>query len=209
MTELPPPDPAAETQAHIPEFKREPSALPVAGLLVIFVLFVAGAGLLTFAIVYGQQDTENRAINGTVAAVLSFTHTPTHTRPPTNTPLPTDTPRPIDTLTDTPTPSATATGTVPPSPTPSRTSTRRPTVRLPTDTPAPPPDTPTPNIGPHGITGALQLCDPSKTVYAAKAPTNIGLIERVCIVETITNHNGNPVNFGILGVLAQNTDAKP
>jgi hypothetical protein len=214
MADLPPetpPDPISETQAHIPEFKREPRNLPIAGVAVIFLLLVVGAGLLTFAFVYGQQDTENRAIDGTVAAVISFTHTPTNTRPPTETPPPTSTPQPTDTATETPQPSETLANTAVPSATVSPTRTKAPVVAQPTDVPptAPPPPTSAPAVGAHGITGQLQLCDPSKTSYAAKAETSIGLIERVCIIETITNHNSNTTNYAILGVLAQNTSGGP
>jgi len=209
MSENPPPDPTAETQVHLPEFKREGSGLPMLGLIVIFVLFVAGAGLLTFAFVYGQQETETRAINGTVAAVLAFTHTPTNTRPPSNTPVPTNTPLPTDTPTETPLPSETPTGTVPPTDTATATSTKKPVIVQPTVTPAPPTDTPPPPIGAHGITGSLQLCDPGKTSYAANAFTSIGQIERVCIIETIKNNKGEPVTYGIRGVLAQNTSGGP
>ena len=214
MTDLPPeppPDPAAETQVHIPEFKREGSGLPMLGLIVIFVLFIAGAGLLTFAFVYGQQDTENRAINGTVAAVLSFTSTPMNTRPPSSSPVPTTTSLPTDPASQTPLPSETPTGTVPPTAIVTATSTRKPTqaIVLPSATPAPPTATPPPPIGARGITGSLQLCDPSKTSYAANAFTSIGQIERVCILETIKNNKGEPVTYSILGVLAQNTSGGP
>src|SRR5574337_472280 len=92
MTETPtdlPPEPTAEAQAHIPEFRREPGNLPWLGIGVIFVLAVIGVGLIVFALVYGLGESENRAINGTVSSVLAFTHTPTNTRPATSTPVPT------------------------------------------------------------------------------------------------------------------------
>lgn len=208
MADLPPdtpPDPGSETQVHIPEFKREPRGLPIMGIAVIFLLLVVGLGLLTFALVYGQQDTEVRAIDGTVAAVAAFTHTPTNTRPPSATPPSTTTPVPTDTATTAP--SATETGTAEPTATVPPTSTKAPVNVQPTAVPPtnPPPPTAAPAVGAHGITGALQLCDPSKTSYAAKAQTSIGLIEDVCIIETITNHNSTTTNYGILGVLAQNT----
>src|SRR5262245_30353497 len=95
-----PPDPdaaAAETQAHIPEFKRESGGLPWLGIAVIFILALAGSCLLIFALVYGQGESEDRAIDSTVASVLAFTHTPTVTRATTSTPVSTITPVPSDT----------------------------------------------------------------------------------------------------------------
>jgi len=202
MADLPPetpPDPNSETQAHIPEFKREPRSLPIAGVAVIFLLLVVGAGLLTFAFVYGQQDTETRAIDGTVAAVISFTHTPTNTRPPTETPPPTNTPQPTDTATETPQPSETLADTAVPSATVAPTRTKAPISVQPTDVPptAPPPPTSVPAAGTHGIQGTLTLCNPEKSSFA----TNI---ERICFHEKIVNTTNNPIYYGKLGVLITN-----
>src|SRR3990172_2016447 len=190
MTELPP-DPPPETQP-IPEFKREPSGgVPLLGLIVIFILVVAGAGLITFAIVYGQEESETRSVNGTVAVILSYTHTPTNTRPPTNTPLPTDTPTATFTATNTEPPTAGPTAAFSPTPT----STRRPTqpIVIPTDTPVPPPtNTPGPVSG-HGVTGELILCNPEKPSFAAT-------IERICFREKIVNITGQAISYGVVGV---------
>ena len=182
--------------------------MPWLGLIVIAILVIIGIGLLTFAVVYSQGESENRAINGTVAAVVAFTRTPTQTRPPTNTPLPSDTPTATVPPTNTEPAAATPTS---PAPTAAATATSRPIqVAIPTDTPPPPPPTNTPvPVSAHGITGGLALCDPSKTSYAARAQTSLGEIERVCIIETIQNHNGQVVTYGILGVSAQNTSGGP
>ncbi len=200
-----------ETQVHIPEFKRESDrGLPWLGIAVIGLLIIAGIGLLTFALVYGQGESENRAINGTVAAVMAFTPTPSRTREATSTPVPTLTVQPSDTATNTPVPE---TPTIGPTSTiaASATNTRPPanTVVPVTPTPVPPTNTPAPAFGPHGISGSLQLCDPGKTTYAAKAQTSIGLIEQICIYETIRNHTDHTVTYGWLGVHAQNISGGP
>jgi len=58
----------------IPEIQREqPDRLPIAAIVVVAILVIAGIGLVGFALFAGQQDNENRAISGTVAAVLAFT----------------------------------------------------------------------------------------------------------------------------------------
>ncbi|MEK7784123.1 MAG: hypothetical protein AAB658_01700 [Chloroflexota bacterium] len=191
----------------LPEFKREHGGgLPWVGIIVIIILTLAGLALVGFALFAGQGESENRAINSTVAAVLAFTATPSNTLPPvtlasTSTPEPAI---PIDTAVP-PTVAPVATDTVaPPTLAPTNTRPAQP-IAVPTDTPLPPTNTPAPAFGAHGISGSLQLCDPGKTTYAAKAVTAIGLIERVCIVETIQNHTSQTVTYGILGVFAQNT----
>ena len=200
------PDPNAETQVHIPEFKREPSGgLPWIGIAVIAILIIAGIGLLVFALVYGQGDAENRAINGTVGAVLSFTHTPTEIRPASSTPVPTFTSAPGDTPgpppTDTPVPTQGPASTDPPTATDTKKATQA--VSVPTDTPAPPSPTNTSApVSKHGITGQLTLCNPEKPTFA----TNI---ERVCFRELIVNNSGAPVTYGILGVQATNLSGGP
>jgi hypothetical protein len=185
MTELPP-----DTQP-IPEFKREPSGLPMLGIIVIFILVVAGAGLITFAIVYGQEESETRSVNGTVAVILSYTHTPTHTRPPTHTPLPTDTPTATFTATNTEPPTAGPTAAFSPTPT----STRRPTqpIVIPADTPVPLPTNTLVPVSGHGVTGELILCNPEKPSFAAA-------IERICFREKIVNITGQAISYGVVGV---------
>jgi hypothetical protein len=211
MTELPPdhdadvrPDPTADTQVHIPEFKREAGSVPWLGIAVILILAVAGVCLLGFAVVYGQSESENRAINSTVVSVLAFTHTPLPTRQATSTLVPTvtpavstDTPLPITdtpgvTFTDTPLPPA-ATNTRPVQPT-------QPIV-VPTDTPVPPTNPPAP-VGANGVIGELTLCNPEKPSFAAN-------IERICFREKIVNTTGAPVPYGVLGVQITGLDGAP
>ena len=185
----------------IPEIIREPGGgVPWLGLLVVAILALTGIALVGFALYFGQQESETRAVNGTVAAILSYTATPTNTRPPTETPPPTDTPEP----------SATPTNTEPPTVGPTPTMTRTPTrtkpaqiVTAPTDTPVPPP--PTATAAPsttHGVTGTLTLCNPEKPSFAAT-------IERVCFRELLVNHNSTAVSYGILGVQATNLTGGP
>lgn len=193
MTELPP-DPAADTQVHIPEIKREPGALPWLGIGVILILALAGSCLLIFAVVYGQGEGENRAINGTVASVLAFTHTPTETRAASSTSVatltpvpPTDTPVPA-TEAATAGPTATATFTV----TSTRPAQATQPVVIPSATPVPPTNPPAPS-GANGIVGELTLCNPEKPSFAAS-------IERICFREKIVNTTGAPIPYGVLGV---------
>ncbi len=206
MSEVPPEQP-------LPEFKREPSGgLPWVGIIVIVILALAGLALVGFALFAGQGESENRAINSTVAAVLAVTNTSVNTLPIATIaalPVSTDTAQPTAIPTDTavpPTAVPVATDTVsPPTVAPTNTRPAQPVVVVPTNTPPPLTNTPAPAFGAHGISGSLQLCNPGKTTYAAKAVTAIGLIERVCIVETIQNHTSQTVTYGILGVFAQNT----
>jgi cytoskeletal protein RodZ len=201
----PPPDPNSETQMHIPEIKREPDGLPWLGIGVIGLLLIAGIGLLVFALVYGQGESENRSINGTVIAALSQTVTQGPTRavtstqvptlttvPPTDTAAPTETP-----VAETATPETTSTVAV------AATNTRPPATSAPVvvqPTAVPPTNTPVPpQTGTHGITGSLTLCNPEKSSFA----TNI---ERICFYEKIVNTTSNSVYYGKLGVSIVNVD---
>lgn len=182
----------------IPEIIREPGGVPWLGIVVVAVLALAGIALVGFALYFGQQESETRAINGTVAAILSYTATPTNTRPPTETPLPTDTPEPSATPTNTEPP------TVGPTPTMTRTPTRTKPAQVftaPTNTPVPPTATAALSTT-HGVTGTLTLCNPEKPSFAAT-------IERVCFRELLVNHNSTAVTYGILGVQATNLTGGP
>jgi hypothetical protein len=55
---------------------------------------------------------------------------------------------------------------------------------------------PGPVAGAHGVTGQLTMCG-GKLAYAVN--------ERVCFVETIRNTTGEPISYGVLGVIAINT----
>jgi hypothetical protein len=198
MTDLPPeppPDPTSETQVHIPEFKREGSGgLPWLGIIVIAILALLGIGLIAFALLYGQGESENRAINLTVAAVMVSTGTPGDPRLTTSTSVPTVLASPTETAspvppTDTPPPAATATFTV----TVTNTSRATQAFVAPSATPVPPTNTPAPPPSSHGITGQLTLCNPEKPSFAAS-------IERVCFRERIVNSTGNTITYGVLGV---------
>ena len=191
----------------LPEFKREHGgSVPWVGIIVIIILTLAGLALVGFALFAGQGESENRAINSTVAAVLAFTATPSNTLPPTVTPAPTNTPEPvIPTDTALPTVAATAlpTDTVAP-PTLALTNTKpaQPIV-VPTDTPPPPPTaTPAPPVSGRGITGELTLCNPEKPSFAAT-------IERICFREKIVNTTSQTVAYGIIGVQATNLSGGP
>lgn len=197
MSDLPP-DAPADTQP-IPEFKREPDGgLPWLGILVIFLLLVAGAGLITFAFVYGQGETEDRAINGTITAIAAYTSTPAPTRAATSTPVPTVTRPPTETPTVPPTetPTTGPTFTLTFAPTATNTRPAQPII-VPTATPAPPTATPIP-VSKHGITGELLLCNPEKPSFAAN-------IERICFREKIVNTTGQPISYGVLGVQIADT----
>jgi hypothetical protein len=204
----PPPvpvDPNGETQMVIPEIKREPDGLPWLGIGVIGLLLIMGIGLLVFALVYGQGESENRSINGTVIASLSQVPTQAPTRATTSTPVPTlttvppsDTAAPTNTtVVETATPEITSTPAVAP------TNTRppvtnapvvvQPTSVPPTNTAVPPP------ASAKGIVGTLTLCNPEKSSFA----TNI---ERICFYEKIVNTTSNPVYYGKLGVSIVNVD---
>jgi hypothetical protein len=204
MTELPPdPDPAADTQVHIPEIQREPRSLPWLGIGVILILALAGSCLLIFAVVYGQGESENRAINGTVSSVLAFTPTREATRAATSTAVatvtlvpPTDTPVPV-TETATAGPTATAVFTL----THTRPAQATQPVFIPSDTPVPPTSPPQP-VGAHGIVGELTLCNPEKPSFAAN-------IERICFREKIVNTTGGPIPYGVLGVQITGLDGAP
>jgi hypothetical protein len=205
----PPPDPNAETQIHIPEFKRESSpSLPWLGIGVIAILMLIGLGLIGFALFYGQGEAEERAITGTVGAVLAFTQTPAPTLAASSTPVPTLTPVPL-TETAAPPPTNTDTPPLPPAntdtPAPSSTNTRAATqAPAPTSTPLPPSPTHTapPAASAHGITGTLTLCNPEKPTFATH-------IERVCFRELIVNNSSETVTYGVLGVLATNLSGGP
>jgi Bacterial SH3 domain len=80
----------------------------------------------------------------------------------------------------------------PPPPTPVPPTSVPPTAVPPTNPPPP---------SAHGIQGALTLCDPSRTTYAAG--------EWICVIETIYNASKNAVNYGILGVNAINMTGGP
>lgn len=188
----------SENPTEIPEIQRdEPQGLPIAAIAVIAILVIAGLGLVGFALFAGQQDNENRAISGTVSAVLAFTSTPTNTRPPTNTALPTSTAKPSDTAA--PTNTAAPATAVPASETarPTNTRTRTPVPFVPsaTNTSAPT-ETPKPS-GVRGITGFLTLCA-GKTQYATR-------IERICFRETIKNNTDATIKYNYLGVRYTNT----
>jgi len=185
----------------IPEIHREHTdRLPIAAIVVVAILVITGIGLVGFALFAGQQDNENRAISGTVSAVLAFTSTPTDTRQatntlsPSNTPKPTDTPAPTNTaevkVSDTPRPSATRTRTSAPAAA---------TRVLPTDTPAPPTATSKPAGGARGISGIFTLCA-GKTQYAAK-------IERICFREFIRNNTDATITYKFFGVKYTNTES--
>lgn len=185
----------------LPEFKREHGgSVPWVGIIVIIILTLAGLALVGFALFAGQGESENRAINSTVAAVLAFTATPSNTLPSAVTPAPTSTPEPV-TPTDTalPTVAATALSTdtvAPPVLAPTNTKPAQPIV-VPTDTPLPPTATSPPPVSGRGITGELTLCNPEKPTFAAT-------IERICFHEKIVNTTSQAVTYGIIGVLATN-----
>ena len=207
MPETPPQQPV-----DLPEFKRESGrSLPWVGIIVIVILALAGLGLVGFALFAGQGESENRAINGTVAAVLSFTAIPSSTLPPTVAPAPTDivqeaTAVPTDAaVPSTPVPVATDT-VAPPIVAPSNTRPPQPIVVVPTDTPLPtvaaPTATPAPPASARGITGELTLCNPEKHTFAAA-------IERICFHEKIVNTTSQTVSYGIIGVQAANLTGGP
>lgn len=187
----------SEQPTDVPEIKREPRGLPWLGIAVVAFLALAGLALVGFALFVGQGESENRAINGTVAVVLSFTGTPPNTPrpqptavPATNTSEPTPVP-PADTAAAPTEVAATVPPTLPPTTKP---------ITLPTDTPPPPPTatfTAAPQPSGHGLNGELLLCNPEKSSFAAN-------IERICFREKIVNTTNNPISYGILGVQATN-----
>lgn len=193
-----------QTEQPIPEFSREGGGgFPWLGLVVIVFLLLVGVGLIGFALYAGQQEAETRAINGTVAAILSYTSTPTNTRPPTDTPLPSNTPEPTPVPTETLPPTAGPTATASPTATRTRAAAQQGST-LPSSTPVSPPTaTSAPaQTSSRGITGTLTLCNPEKPTFATR-------IERICFRETIFNHTSQTVTYGILGVQATNLSGGP
>jgi hypothetical protein len=196
--------PSEQPAVELPEFKREHSGgLPWVGIIVIIILTLAGLALVGFALFAGQGESENRAINSTVAAVLAFTATPSNTLLPV-TLAPTNTPEPVI-PTDTavpPTVAPVATDTVaPPTLAPTNTKPAQPII-VPTNTPLPPTATSPPPVSGRGITGELTLCNPEKPTFAAT-------IERICFREKIVNTTSQTVTYGIIGVQATNLSGGP
>jgi hypothetical protein len=196
------------SEQPLPEFKRESGGgLPWVGIIVVIILALAGLALVGFALFAGQGESENRAVNSTVAAVLAFTATPSNTLPPTVTPAPTNTPEPVI-PTDTavpPTAVPLATDTVaPPALAPTNTRPAQP-VAVPTGTPLPTVATtvtPAPPVSGRGIAGELTLCNPEKPTFAAT-------IERICFREKIVNTTSQAVAYDIIGVQATNLSGGP
>ncbi len=190
----------SESSPEIPEIHREHTdRLPIAAIVVVAILVITGIGLVGFALFAGQQDNENRAISGTVSAVLAFTSTPTDTRPPTNTLPPSNTPKPTDTPAPTNTPEPVKASDTPrPTNTRTRTSAPAATRVLPTDTPVPPTATPKPAGGARGISGIFSLCS-GQTQYARG--------ERICFREFIRNHTDTTIPYKFFGVRYTNVDS--
>lgn len=197
---------------EIQEFVRKAPAISasvVIGLLILAVLVIGGGALVGFGLIESRRTSEVAAIGATVAAFVPSTATPL----PTSMPLPTFTPSataaPTETITPTPTETAAPTDT--PGPTQTREviviggggnnngggggGSAPPPAATATAPAAPPAGGPV--TGKYGISGNLTLCVP-KPSYAAN-------IERICVIETIQNTTSDTVNYGVLGVSAENT----